>query len=118
MLIPYLISEGFLRFIYLCYRITHFTKLTEILNKTILIFLTIFFEGFIFILKFEEYFRSKISRINYLIAAIYWIIFFPLQFIINIILIIFILIKGNFFSEFNGLLNVVFGKNFKINEDD
>ncbi len=118
MLIPYLISEGFLRFIYSCCRITHFTKLTVILNKTILIFLTIFFEGFIFILKFEEYFRSKISRINYLIAAIYLIIFFPLQFIINIILIIFILIKGNFFSEFNELLNIVFGKNFKINEDD
>ena len=117
MLIPYIISEGFLRFIYLCTRIPDFTNLNRIFNKMILIILTIFFEGFFFILKFEEYFRDKVSHINYLIATIYCIIFFPLQFIINIFMIIFILIFGNnFFSEFNSLIEIAFGKPFIINE--
>ena len=82
----------------------------------LLIILAIFFEGFIFILKFENYFRDKVSYINYLIATIYLIIFFPLQFIINIFMIIFILIFSDFFSEFDGLIDSIFHKRFIINE--
>ena len=114
MLIPYLINEGFFRFIYLCSRFNEYTDLTKIFNKMLLIFLTIFFEGFVFMLKIEDYFRSKISRISYLNAFIYLIIFFPLQLMINLILILFILIVSNFFREFNALLEIVFSKKLRI----
>ena len=107
MLIPYLISQGFNNFIYFCSIFYDYTNLTEIFFKFLLLILNIFFGGFIYILDFKRrnFGRGNkfVTAISILIAFIYLIIFFYIQFIINLIMFLLLLIFGGFSNVINKL---------------
>ena len=113
MLIPYLISQGFNNFIYFCSIFYDYTNLTEIFFKFLLLILNIFFGGFFCVLYARRiYFTSEnkfVTAISILIAFIYLIIFFYIQFIINLIMFLLLLIFG-------GLSNVIDKLNYIVEE--
>ena len=111
MLIPYLISQGFNNFIYFCSIFYDYTNLTEIFFIFLLLILNIFFGGFFYTLYFErKYFRREnkfVTAISILIAFIYLIIFFYIQFIINLIMFLLLLIFGGFSNVIDKLNYIV-----------
>ena len=111
MLIPYLISQGFNNFIYFCSIFYDYTNLTEIFFIFLLLILNIFFGGFFYILCIKRiYFTSEnkfVTAISILIAFIYLIIFFYIQFIINLIMFLLLLIFGGFSNVIDKLNYIV-----------
>ena len=125
MLIPYLINLGFFRFTYLCRKMNRDSEyaIIQILLKTILFTSYFFFGGFYNILALEfninnnNFIPHKITAlVYYLIAIIYSLIYFPLQFIINQIVMIIILIKEkcNLIQNLNKILKKGIGLQFNI----
>ena len=125
MLIPYLINLGFYRFIYLSNVTDHDFKYAfkQVSLKTILFILYFFFGGFFNILLTEfkcnkhTYFHQELAYI--LIAIIYIVIYFPIQFIINQFLMIIILILNEckLITNLNKILKESINKQFNIDED-
>ena len=125
MLIPYLINLGFFRFTYLCRKMNRDSEyaVIQISLKTILFTSYFFFGGFYNILALEfdiinnNFFVPNITTlVYYFIAIIYSLIYFPLQFIINQIVMIIILIKGkcNLIQHLNKILKKGIGLQFNI----
>ena len=125
MLIPYLINLGFYRFIYLSKVANHDFRYAfkQVSLKTILFILYFFFGGFFNILLTEfkcnkhTYFHQELAYI--LIAIIYLVIYFPIQFIINQFLMIIILILNEckLITNLNKILKESINKQFNIDED-
>ena len=125
MLIPYLINLDFYRFIYISQgnrRDFHYA-FKQVSLKTILFILYFFFGGFFNILSIE--FKCNNNTIYtqelayFLIDIIYIVIYFPVQFFINQIVMLIILIsdKCNLIKNLNQILKKSIGKMFNIDDD-
>ena len=107
MLVPYLITQGFYRFIHYCTEFDRFTNLTKIFFKVLLIILNIFFGGFFHMLYIKNkcaYRKNKYEKTIFVfISCIFEIIYFPLQLFINQIFLLLFLIVS--FSQMIGKIN-------------
>ena len=105
MLIPYLITQGFFRFIHFCHKLGQNTQLSKIFFTVLFIILNIFFGGFFHMLFIGDkcYIDSKfIKPIFILISLIFEIIYFPFQLITNQLVILKLLI-----FDFRNFLDVM-----------
>ena len=120
MLIPYIVSIGFFRFIYQFFYF-QFHKITEIIRKLFLILSNACFGGFFILLFIGRYFNiySKYSKkifdkIYIATSVILVLLFFPIQLILNIIYITYIALLHywNFTYILNSNVNEVININF------
>ena len=125
MLIPYLISQGFLRFIYLC---TRFERndfyLKKIFYKALIILIFVLAGGFFYILsilkdlgRVNNNLKKIMEPIYFLFSIILFLVFyFPFIFLINLFTIIYTIINYNRnIMKLNDLIDYTIGYNFVIN---
>ena len=97
MLLPYLISHGFFSFIYYCNNHYNNSKQTKIFYGFLLLVINIFFGGFFHMLIiFKKINRGApmfIKIIFVIISFIFELIYFPLQLLINQIILLILLLK-------------------------
>ena len=118
MLVSYLITQGFYRFIHYCNEFYEFTNLTKIFFKVLLLILIIFYGSFFYMLfiryKFELR-NNKFEKVIFIfISLIFEIIFFPIQLFINQIIILFFLIRDHSYMiiSINNIVEKVTGISF------
>ena len=122
MLVPYIITLGFYRFIHYCTKFDSFTNLTKLFFIVLLLILNIFFGSFFYILFFRYKFELRDNifekTIFVFISIIFVIIFFPLQLFINQIFILLFLIfnRSNMIEEINDIVEKVTGVSFIMDE--
>ena len=121
MLIPYLTTQGFYRFIYYCTKIGRYTNLTKIFYQCLLIILNIFFGGFFHMqfIRYKIYLYNKFEKtIFVLISCIFEVIFFPLQLFTNQLVILKLLIfdHSNVLTEMDKVFEKGIGFSFINNE--
>ena len=118
MLVPYLITQGFYRFIHYCTKFDRYTNLTKIFFIVLLLILNIFFGSFFYMLFIKYKFGlrdNKFEKVIFIfISLIFVIIFFPLQLFINQIFILLFLIfnHSNMIVEINDIVEKVTGFSF------
>ena len=118
MLVPYIITLGFYRFIHYCTKFDRYTNLTKIFFIVLLLILNIFFGSFFYILFFRHKFELRNNKyektIFFFITIIFVIIFFPLQLFINQIFIFLFLIFNHSYiiEEINDIVEKVTGISF------
>ena len=123
MLFPYLINQGFFAFIHYCHEVDRYTILINIFYHVLLLILNIFFGSFFYMLciknKIINYTReSYIQKAIFIfITIIFLIIFFPLQFIINQIFLLILIIyeHSNIIGNLNRIAEKATGFSFNRN---
>ena len=124
MLIPYLICQGFHRFIYQFKHIFPNSILKVILFKTLIIIIFFFFGSFFYSIGAQKRIHSKLhltrfdflnKSIIYFLAVNFLFFYFPMQIIINIFGII--IIMGQIFRYLPLELNYLMGKTIGIKFD-
>ena len=123
MLVPYLITIGFYRFIHYCTIFERYTNLSKIFLKVLLLILNIFFGCFFHIFYFNFRISNKFGNTIFVfISIIFELIYFPLQFIINQIFIFLFFIfnysnpYSNMLKKINDLVEGVIGFSFILGE--
>ena len=118
MLLPYLISHGFYGFIHYCIYFDNYSRQTKVYFTILLLVVHIFFGGFVYML--EALYRTEnrpqkyVQMIFVLISAIFEIIYFPLQLLINIVILLILIVKehSHMLAKLNGMIVHIFGVQF------
>ena len=97
MLLPYLISHGFYGFIHYCRYFYDYSKQTKLYYTILLLVLNIFFGGFFHMLSILYNFTRRpkkyVQIIFFFISIMFEIIYFQIQLISNLIILLILLIK-------------------------
>jgi len=118
MLLPYLINHGFNNFIHYCINFNRYSRQTKIYYSILLIVLNLFFGGFIYMLlilyNIDQRPKKYVQMVFVLISAIFLIIYFPLQLLVNLMIFIYLIIKerSHILSKLNGIIVFLTGVHF------
>jgi hypothetical protein len=117
MILPYLINHGFYGFIHYCIYFDNYSRQTKVYFTILLLVVHIFFGGFVYMLEalyMGERPQKYVQMIFVLVSVIFEIIYFPLQFLINIVILLILFIKENshMLAKLNGMTLHIFGVQF------
>ena len=118
MLFPYLIGHGFYGFIHYCKYFDYYSRQTKLYFTIFLLVVHIFFGGFVYML--ESLYRAEhrpqkyVQMIFVLVSVLFEIIYFPLQLLINLVILLILIIKehSHMLAKLNGMIVHIFGVQF------